>query len=83
MMGVFGIWTNKSRRGLREEKIKGFPKAWKGDDLGRLIAETKISFLKKQTTSRRRFGFCTSRSEVTGLILSLNGYRILEEREKL
>ena len=73
---------NKSERGLREEKIKGFPKAWKRDDLGRLIAETKINFQKTDDLSQKVW-VCTSRGEVTGLILSLNGYRILEERGKL
>ena len=51
----------------------------KGMILGVLLLRLKISFLKTDDLSQKVWGG-TSRSEVTGLILSLNGYRILEER---
>ena len=53
MMGPSEFGRTNSKGVLREEKNKGFPKARKGDDLGRLIAETKISFLKTDDLSQK------------------------------
>jgi hypothetical protein len=44
MMGPSEFGRTNPEGVLREEKNKGFPKAWKRDDLGRLIAETKSAF---------------------------------------
>ena len=43
MMGPSEFGRTNLKGVLREEKM-GFPKAWKRDDLGRLIAETKSAF---------------------------------------
>ena len=58
--GTFGFCTINPR-GVCKRKKMGVPKAWKGVDLGRLIAETE--WLLKQMT------FCKNNS---GLTLTLN-----------
>ena len=59
---------NKSEGGLRKEE-RGFPKAWKKDDLGRLIAETKTTFKTDDLSQKVQvwpltWAGGTSRSEV-------------------